>query len=177
MMSENENQDIKWKSEYMMDNARSLQRVAQSLDQNMSEQLKSDPRLFTGKLLAVPILLSLVAEIALKALLCWKKNKAPIQTHDLQKLYLSLGENTQELLEARLRKVSPNSIRADHPGMQNLNPDLQEMFAAKMHPLRDVLRTHCDSHMRFRYLYENMPAYFDTSEIELALKVIIETFD
>ena len=81
MMSDNENQDIKWKSEYMMDNARSLQRVAQSLDQNMSEAVFKIGSAGCSRenFWRCPILLSLVAEIALKALLCWKKNKAPIQ--------------------------------------------------------------------------------------------------
>ena len=49
----------------MMDNARSLQRVAHEIERNETQSLKSDLLLFSGQLLAVPILLSLAAEIAL----------------------------------------------------------------------------------------------------------------
>ena len=175
-MSEDDNQDVKWNAEFMMDNARSLQRVVQDIDRDTKQSLESDPLLFTGQLLSVPILLSLAAEIALKALLCWEKNKTPVKTHDLLKLYLSLSDNTRELLEARMRKVSPNSIWADQPGMQNLNPDLQEAFSAKLHPLHDVFRSHRDSHMRFRYLYEKHEGRFEFGEINHALNVIIEAY-
>lgn len=175
-MSDDESQDVKWNAENMMDNARSLQRVAQDIEQNVTQSLKSDLLLFSGRLLAVPILLSLAAEIALKALLCWEKNKTPVQSHDLLKLYQSLGENTRELLEARMRKVSPNSIRADQPGMQNLNPDLQEMFSAKRYPMRDVFCSHRDSHTHYRYLYENHQGRFEHGEINHALNVIVDVY-
>lgn len=175
-MSDSDNQDVKWNAEFMMDNARSLQRVVQDIERDTKQSLESDPLLFKGQLLAGPILLSLAAEIALKALLCWEKNKAPERTHDLQKLYLSLGENTQDLLEAKMRKVSPNSVWADKPGMQNLNSDIQDMFHAKMHPLRDVICSHRDSHMRFRYLYEKHEGRFEIGEINHALNVIIDVY-
>ena len=175
-MSDSDNQDVKWNAEFMMDNARSLQRVVEDIERNTTQSLESDPLLFTGQLLAVPILLSLATEIALKALLCWEKNKAPVQTHDLLKLFLSLGENTQELLEARMRKVSPNSVWADQPGMQNLSSDVQEMFHAMMQPLRDVLCSHRDSHTHYRYLYEKYGGRFEIGEINHALNVIIDVY-
>ena len=43
------------------------------------------------------------------------------------------------MLETRMRKVSPHSVYADQPGMQNLKPFVQDMFAAEMHPLRNVI--------------------------------------
>ncbi len=175
-MSDSNNQDVKWNAEFMMDNARSLQRVVQDIERDTKQSLESDLLLFKGQLLAGPILLSLAAEIALKALLCWEKNKTPIQTHDLLKLFMSLEESTQELLEARMRKVSPYSIRADQPGMQNLNPDVQEMFSAKMHPLRDVLCSHRDSHTHYRYLYEKHGGRFEIGEINHALNVIFDVY-
>ena len=89
---------------------------------------------------------------------------------------MSLGENTQELLEAKMRRVSPNSIRADQPGMQDLGSDVQEMFHAKMHPLRDVLCSHRDSHKHYRYLYENHGGRFEIGEINHALNVIIDVY-
>lgn len=176
-MSDSNRQDVKWNAENMMHNARSLQRVVQDIEQGSKQSSESDLLLFRGQLLAVPILLSLAAEIALKALLCWEKNKTPVQSHDLFKLYLSLGENTRELLEGRMRKVSPNSIRADHPGMQNLNPDFQEMFAAKMYPMRDVFCSHRDSHTHYRYLYENHRGRFEQGEINHALNVIVDVYN
>lgn len=160
----------------MMDNARSLQRVVQETERGSKQSMESDLLLFKGQLLAGAILLSLAAEIALKALLCWEKNKTPVQSHDLLKLYLSLGEDTRESLEARMRKVSPHSIRADQPGMQNLNPDLQEMFSAKMYPMRDVFCSHRDSHTHYRYLYENRGGRFEIGEINHALSVIIDVY-
>ena len=159
-----------------MDNARSLQRVVQDTQRGSKQSLESDQLLFKGQLLAGAILLSLAAEIALKALLCWENNKAPARTHDLLKLYLSLSENTRELLEARMRRVSPYSIWADQPGMRNLNSDVQELFHAKMHPLRDVLCSHRDSHTRYRYLYENHQGVFEIGEIYHALNVIIDVY-
>lgn len=175
-MSDSESPDVKWNAEDMIDNARSLQRVVQDTETGSKQSLESDLLLFKGQLLAGAILLSLAAEIALKALLCWESNRAPVRTHDLLELYLSLSENTQDLLEARMRKVSPNSIWADQPGMQNLNSDAQELFHAKMHPMRDVFCSHRDSHTHYRYLYENHEGRFETGEINHALNVIIDVY-
>ncbi|MDE3257700.1 MAG: hypothetical protein OYM47_07710 [Gemmatimonadota bacterium] len=175
-MSDSDSVDVKWNAENMMDNVRSLQRVVQDIEQGSKQSLESDLLLFKGQLLAGPILLSLAAEIALKALLCWEKNEIPVKTHDLLNLYLSLSENTRELLEARMRKVSPYSIWADQPGMRNLNSEVQELFHAKMHPLRDVLCSHRDSHTHYRYLYEKPGGRFEIGEISHALKVIIDVY-
>ena len=177
VMSKNEIRNVRWNAEYMMRNARSLQRVAQDLDRTTTESLKSDPLLFTGKLLAAPILFSLATEIALKALQCWEQNKAPERTHDLLKLFQSLEQNTQELLEARMRKLSPHSVWAEEPRMENLNSDIQDMLRARMHPLRDVLCSHCDANVHWRYLYERPEAEFETTEIDRALTVIIDAYD
>ena len=95
-----------------------------------------------GRLLAVPYLLSLATETALKAWQCRELQKAPERTHNLLDLFHRLKQDTQEMLEARMRKVSPDSVWAGQPWMQNLGPFEQEMFAEKMHPLRDILRSH-----------------------------------
>ena len=62
--------------------------------------------------------------------------------------------------------------------MQNLDPIEQEMFVATMHPLRDVLRSHSDANVRWRYLYEEtFSAQFKISEIDRALTMIIDAYE
>ena len=130
-----------------------------------------------GRLLAVPNLLSLATEIALKAWQCREQLKAPERTHDLLKLFQSLEPDTQEMLEARMRKVSPHSVWTEASGVQNLSPDVQDMFAARRHPLRDILRSHSDANMLWRYIYEEPEAKFETGEIDRALTVIIDAYE
>ena len=177
-MSDNKNRDVSWNIYSMIENTRSLQRVAKELDKNLSESAKVDTVLFSGILFAAPILLSLATEIALKAWWCRERKKAPGRIHDLLKLFNGLELSTREILEARMRKVSPYSIWAEQPGMQNLNPDLQEMLAAKMEPLREVLASHKQAHTDYRYLYEKCEfLVFQTAELDLALTVIIDAYD
>ena len=178
-----------WETDSMMmiRNAKALQRVVKELEKNKSDPSDEwgkwdrgteDRLLFMGKHLAVPNLLSLATEIALKAWQCREQLKAPERTHNLLKLFQSLEQDTQEMLEARMRKVSPYSVWAGQPGMQNLGPFEQEMFAAKMHPLRDVLRSHSDANMRWRYLHEETSGQkFETGEIDRALTVIIDAYE
>ena len=90
----------------MMDYAESLLRVAKELQQKSSDA-KTDIRLFEGVFLSVPILLSLATEIALKAWQFRELKEVNIRTHDLLKLFQSLKPSTQKMLEARMRKVSP----------------------------------------------------------------------
>ena len=163
----------------MIDGAKSLQRVAKELERNGSESSQSDSVLFKGKLLAVPILLSLATEIALKTWQVREGKKQPDPTHDLLQLFDSLKPDTQEMLEARMRKLSPHSVRAAEPSMRNLNPDLQDMLRARMHPLRDVLCSHKDAFERWRYSYETIisgGAWFGTGEIDRALTVIVGAY-
>ena len=176
-MSDKNNDRVSWNPDSMIDNAKSLQRVAKELEKNGQETVQSDICLFQGTFLAVPILLSLATEIALKAWLCLEQKKAHTRTHNLLKLFDRLIPNTQEILEARMRKVSPYSVCAEQPGMQNLEPLIQDMFAARTHPLRDILCEHCNANMDWRYLYEKKHfAKFETGEIDLALTVIIDAY-
>ena len=177
MVMADKNKDrVCWDSDRMIENAKSLQRVAKELEKNGHEAGQSDNWLFLGKVLAGPILLSLATEIALKAWQCSEREKAPDRTHDLLKLFDSLKQDTQEMLEARMRKVSPHSVWSGDPRFRNLNPDLQDMFAAKKHPLRDVLCEQRYANVQWRYLYEKHFARFDSSEIDRALTVIIDAF-
>ena len=92
----------------MIDEAKSLHRVAKELEQNGSESFQSDRLLFLGIGRAVPILLSLATEIALKAWQVREGKEEPDQTHDLLKLFESLEQGTQEMLEDRMRELSPH---------------------------------------------------------------------
>ena len=176
-MSENNAGRASWNPDSMIENARSLQRVAKELNENGHEAAQSDEWLFRGMILAGPILLSLATEIALKAWLCLEQKKAPPRTHDLLELFDLLKQDTQEMLEARMRKVSRHSVCAEQPGMQNLKPYLQDMVAARMHPLRNVLCEHRNANVHWRYLYEKEPfAKFETGEIDCALTVIFDAY-
>lgn len=176
-MSGEQNHEESWDADSMIRNAKSLQRVVKELEKNRTEPSPKDRLLFMGKLLAVPNLLSLATEIALKAWQCRERQKGPKRTHDLLKLFQSLEQDTQKMLEAQMRKVSPYSVWAEAPGMQNLSPDVQDMFAARRHPLRDILRSHSDANMRWRYIYEEPEAKFEIGEIDLALTVIIDAYE
>ena len=175
-MSDKKNNHASWDAYSMIENARSLQLVAKELEKNGNAAGQSDYRLFLGIGLAGPILLLLATEIALKAWQCSDRGRAPVQPHDLLRLFDLLNPDTQEMLEARMRKLSPHSVWAGDPRFQNLNADLQDMLAAKLHPLRDVLREHRDANMHWRYLYEKPSARSETNEIDRALTVIVDAF-
>ena len=147
----------------MVDEAKSLQRVAKELGRNGSESSQSDSVLSKGKRRAVPILLSLATEIALKAWQVREGKKKPDQTHDLLKLFESLQPNAQEILEARMRELSPHY-----------------QWPLTKHPLRDVLCSHKDAFERWRYGYETIirrdGVRFDTGDIDRALTVIVDAY-
>ena len=93
-MSDKNNDRARCNADSMIDNARSLQRVAKELEKNGHETLQSDTWLFQGMILAGPILLSLATEIALKAWLCLERKKDPHRTHDLLELFVLLKPDT-----------------------------------------------------------------------------------
>ena len=107
LLPENNNCDANWDTDFMMSNAKSLQRVVKELDRNESKSPQSDQLLFSGVFLANPILLTFAIEIALKAWLFREQNKAPAPIHDLLKLFDGLDPGTQELLEERMWAVEP----------------------------------------------------------------------
>ena len=161
----------------MIWNAKSLQSVVKKLEWNEAESPEADPFLFQGAFLAGPILLSLATEIALKTWQCLEREEAPDRTHDLLRLFDSLKQDTQEMLEARMRKISPFSVAAERPGMQNLTPDLQDMLAARVHPIRTVLSSHCQAFQRWRYSYEEKSfSIFESGEIDRVLTVIVDAY-
>ena len=106
-----------------------------------------------------------------------RTEESPPRIYDLLKLFEQLEPDTQEMLEAMMRKVSAFPISAVVPSIQNLNPHLQEMFGVRMHPLRYILREHRDANMHWRFLHEQQWSLFETSEINHALTVIISAYD
>ena len=88
----------------MILNARSLQRVAKDLGRHMDDP-HSDPLLFEGKFVAIPVLLTLATEIALKAWQCRERKAKPDRSHDLLKLFDGLSRDTQTRLEGKLPEV------------------------------------------------------------------------
>ncbi len=160
----------------MIWNAKSLQRVANELERKESGPPQKDSFLFWGISLASPILLSLATEIALKAWQCRERKGKPEKTHDLLRLFEVLESRTQERLEARMRKLSPHSVWAEDPRMQNLNEDLQDIFRACRHPLRNVLCSYRDAHTHWRFIHEDPNGMFETAEIDRALTAIIDAY-
>ncbi len=176
-MDDNKSSDLRFDTDSMMECARSLQVVCEDLNKSKSEKMKTDTNLFLGTIQTVLIIMSLAIEIALKAWLIreQEKNSYP-HTHNLVKLFDRLKPTTKETLEVRMRNLSPNSIWADQPSMINLDPDFQEMLGATMDPLRKVLDAHRNAHNHFRYLYEKHEGFFETSELDRALTVIIDAY-
>ena len=172
--------DSKFCSDSMIESAQNLHRVCEELDNRFFKKhskFKTDKHLLSGTIQTVPILKSLAIEIVLKALLNLKQeiNCVPF-THDLVDLFDKLKSSTQEKLEARMRKLSPKSIWADQLRSKNLHPDLQDMFAARMDPLRNVLETHRNAHKHWRYLYETKGCLFETGELDIVLTVIFDAY-
>lgn len=161
----------------MIENAKALRHAAKELEQHGSKTDHTDKLLFLGVFLAVPVLLLHATEIALKAWLCRKRNVAPEPTHNLLKLFQSLDTETQEFMEAKMRKLSHYSIYSEDPRMKHQSPDVQEMFGAIMNPLRYILTSHADLYTQWRYSHEGLCANFETSEIKHALTVLIDYYE
>lgn len=109
-----------------------------------------------GTFIAAPILLSLAVEIGLKA---WHRREGnePPKTHDLLKLFDSLGENTRRRLEDRMPEI-PSGI-----------PDWP------VYPgIRDALSQHRNLFEEWRYPYEHSALFAQTPVLQTALKVIVD---
>ena len=96
----------------MSTSSRSPQRVANELEKNGRELEFRDEQLQEGILPADPILSSLATGIALKAWQYSKRQEPPDGACDLLRLFKSLKQHTQEMLEAMMRRVGPLSVCA-----------------------------------------------------------------
>ena len=127
--------------------------------------------------MACPIPLLLATGIASKTCQCSERHAPPDRTYDLLRLFKSLKQDTQEMLEPRMRKVSRWSVKAEQPGMRESSRTIQDMFVARAHPLGDVLSDHGDANMRWRFVYERPSETLERSGIDSALTVIIDAYD
>ena len=163
-MTSNKNDNAIYEPDSMIQNATALQRVAKEL--NGLSRPNSDPLLFEGEFLAVPILLSLATEITLKAWQCRERQEAPDRSHDLLKLFRLLKPDTQERLDA-IRLPIGRATGCETP--ENLRTGFQS--------LSQLLCANRDTFERWRYLYEqSFGQSFDTALIDQALTEIINAY-
>ena len=145
----------------MVDHARSLQEVARYLKPHL-ESDESGGYLFSGRVIAPPILLALATEIALKALQCCERGGAPDRTHDLLHLFDALTKQTQAWLEAHYRR----------------NPTFYDdsQFPPVIAGMQETLEHHRSAFLNWRYGYETITADFYTTVVDQALTVIIKGY-
>ena len=145
----------------MMSQARALRRVAEHLDDDGKAPEPWDSRLNEGKFVAVPVLLALSTEIALKAWQCRERNGPPDQTHNLLKLFLGLGEDAQRRLSEKMPEhPSPlPGFPPAYPGMKNALSDCRNIF------------------VEWRYSHERRHLRAETGVLKTALSAIIEAYD
>ena len=166
-MSESKSEDLRWDSNFMICEAKSLQAVVNHLAADMELESNSVNSLFSGKIQSAPILMALATEIALKALKCQEGKRSPTHTHDLLTLFEELSENTQTRLEEGL----PSQL-----DWVSLRLRVQE-FSPIGAGMRIVLKFHRYSFERWRYKYESSGERFFLPELNKALTVIINTYD
>lgn len=151
---------------HMIDHALSLQQVANHLNEDMDT--KPDSTLFNGMFLAVPVLMTLAVEIALKALKCQEDKEKPNQVHNLVNLFKSLSEDTQTGLKERL------PITLDAVSLKLGVQDSCPVGAG----IERVLEYHQNTFRDWRYLYEKggeNKCY--VPELNNVLMAILETYE
>ena len=145
----------------MVSQARSLQEVARHLKPD-AESDDWDGVLFTGKVIAGPILLALATEIALKALQCRERGGAPDRTHDLLDLFDELTKPTQSWLDA------------NYPRNPILFDDSQ--FPPVVAGMRETLKQHRSAFLNWQYVHETSRANFYNTVIDQALTTILKRY-
>lgn len=150
-----------WHPELMIRRARSLVRVVEDIGERGKKGGPGDGLLFEGNMLAETVLLSLGAEIALKAWQCRERNGAPDRTHDLAELFDGLGDESRARLEEKMPEVeSPvHGLPPVYPGMRNALARCRSMFS------------------EWRYAHEYQSLYAETGVLKTALKAIVEAYD
>ena len=140
-------------------NAKALLQVANHLDADLDIE-RTEALLFHGLILAIPTLLGLATELALKGLLM-REVGAPPQSHDLIELFDQLPGRTRRRLVERM------------PGVPPVHPQLPTVFPG----IREVLQEHRTLFVEWRYLHESLRATAETSRLKEALSAIIDTFE
>ncbi len=142
-----------------MDNAKALLEVADHLDADKDPK-RTGPLLFHGLFIAVPTLLGLATELALKALLM-REVGAPPRSHDLLDLFDHLPERTRQRLKEKMPGGPPI-----HPQLPSIPPGI-----------RDVLQENRNLFAEWRYVHERRGAWAGTGMLKAALSAIIDTFE
>ena len=142
----------------MMGEAQSLQRVAEMLQRDVESDMAYNA-LSRGKYAAVPILMGLATEIALKAWQCATREGPHDLSHDLVKLFDSLDEDTKERLERAL------------PDMHMVAKLTRERTT-----MREVLLFHRRMFERWRYKYEMSRDVIQPRALNIALETIVGVF-
>lgn len=143
----------------MIFTARSLHELTCSFDNGAD--ISANPYLFSGKLVAGPVLLTLAMELALKA--WWiveNEERKPLRTHDLVKLFDGLPERARTRLEIA------------YPEIPNTHPELQPIRLG----LRSLLDTTKSKFVEWRYPHEMQHAEFPNGEFGEALSTVIKEF-
>lgn len=150
-----------WLADLMIRRARSLGRVAEEINEKPEQGGTGDGLLFEGTMLAEPVLLSLGAEIALKAWQCRERNGAPDQTHDLLRLFDGLGVESQKRLEEKMPEVGSGlrGLPPVYPGIRNALTRCRSVF------------------VDWRYAHEHKSLYAETGVLKTALKAIVDAYD
>ena len=163
LMSDNKNEERSWNADNMIWIAASLQCLVKELvqDDNLS---KSDSLSFQGKFVAMPVLLALATEIALKAWQCRERQEKPDHDHDLLRLFEGLREDTQAWLEAKLPEIPDPLLGSEFP---------------PIHPgIRVTLSSNRNLFEKWRYLYESRGGKrAETGLLNEALTVLIDAYD
>ena len=160
---------------WMIQNAESLQRVAKHLEENSFESSESDPVLFTGKVLASPILMTLAVEIALKAWLCQEQKKDPPLTHDLLDLFNALEPSTRKALEAQMPGWTMYPVGFPE-GAPYPHGSLPEVLWSCRIPDKSRRTGYTDAHTYWRYIHEKHWGTCRTGELDQALTLIVRSY-
>ena len=148
--------EIFWPPDRIMQEAMSLQRLAESLE--IDRRNHSDVNTSTT---AAPVLLALAAEIGLKAWQCRERNgKAPDNTHDLVKLFDRLGDDARTLLEHAM------------PAHPDPTAHLTPVYAG----IREALNVNRKLFETWRYPYEHPGLVAETGALKTAFAAIVDTY-
>lgn len=144
----------------MLWNARALQCAAQAVEEASCHR-PTDELLLSASVLAVPVLLALATEIALKASLSPEQRAArEFRTHDLVTLFDGLPVSTRARLEEALPEFRDPYLPPAH-------------FPPVVPSMRHTLHAHRDTFSSWRYLHEQFSGQIETSSLERALCAIL----
>lgn len=146
--------EIFWHPEWMLHEAARLGQVVERLD--APEEGRADR--YDRSPIAVPVLLALAIELALKALQWSERDgRQPAHTHDLLVLFKGLKKDTREQIEANMPEVPgilPELPR--RPGVRTAFSRARKVF------------------IDWRYPYEHPGLIVETADLKIALKAILD---